>query len=70
MIDERRREGRRVMPPEVRVLVEELRAIARSPGSRTRDGIEWRTIRKGTVSLLVDVLIRPWRPEAIRGERE
>jgi hypothetical protein len=31
MIDERRREGRRAMPPEVRVLVEELRAIAGIP---------------------------------------
>jgi hypothetical protein len=51
------------MPPEVRALVEELRAISRAPGAQTQDGSQWRTIRKGTVDMLVDLLVRSWRPE-------
>lgn len=52
------------MPADVRALVEELRAIARAPGARTSDGVEWRTIRKGTIDLLVETLVRSWRTEA------
>lgn len=63
MIQDRRKVERRVMPGEIRALVEELRAISRAPGSQTRDGTEWRTIRKGTVDLLVQALVRSWRPE-------
>jgi hypothetical protein len=66
MIDERRRVERRGMPPEIRTLVEELRAIARSPGSQTQDGVEWRAIRKGTITLLIDVLVRTWRVDEPR----
>jgi hypothetical protein len=63
MMEDRRRTERRAMPPEVRALLEELRAISRAPGAQTQDGSQWRTIRKGTVDLLVEVLVRSWRPE-------
>jgi hypothetical protein len=63
MIEERRRVERRTMPAEIRTLVEELRAISRAPGAQTRDGREWRTINKGTIDMLIDVLVRTWRPD-------
>ena len=67
MIEDRRMVERRAMPHEVKRLVEELRAISRAPGARTPDGVEWRTIRKGTVDLIVDLLLRSSRgDDAVR----
>jgi hypothetical protein len=63
MTEERRQVDRRTMPAEIRALVEELRAISRAPGAQTSDGREWRTIKKGTIDLLIDTLLRTWRPE-------